>query len=107
VKGKRARLEALEEKRRAFEASHVRRSEVRAMFFAVVEVVEDEAGADVGARVAGRVVELQAGRVLSALAGKTAAQLEDLARRAGLPVGDFAGMTAPDLARLSFQGWPA
>ncbi|CAM3623087.1 hypothetical protein [Deinococcus frigens] len=100
---KRKRIEALEAKRRAFLASHVRRSDLSGLLFAVLDVVEGEAGPEAAARCGRRVVEGQAARVLSALEGKTAAQLEDLARRVGLPVGDFAGLTAPALARLSVQ----
>lgn len=110
TRGRVRRVTALERERREWEARHVRRSDIPGFLFAVLSVVGEEAGADVGARVGRGIVEYQAGRVLSALQGKTAAEREALARRVGLPLQDLAGLSAPELARLSFEGaegWPA
>lgn len=63
--GKLARVGKLEAKRRAFEASHVPRSDLPGFLFAVLEVVSQEAGPDVGGRVARRIVEAKAARVLA------------------------------------------
>lgn len=67
TRGKVARVGKLEAKRRAFDAAHVPLSDLPGFLFAVLGVVFDEAGPDVGGRVARRVVEAKAAR-LSALA---------------------------------------
>lgn len=100
---KKRRLESLEARARAWEAAHVPTVELSGFLFAVLDTVEGEAGPDAAAQVGRCIVEGQAVRVLSALEGKTAAQLGVIGQRAGLPVGDFAGMTAPELARLCVQ----
>lgn len=63
-----SRVEALEAKRRKWEAEHLPASDIPGFLFAVLNVVFDEAGPDVGARVAGRIVGEKARRV-AALAG--------------------------------------
>lgn len=61
------RLSELEAQRRAFEAAHVRRSDLPGFLFAVLQVVQEEAGTPTFQRVACRIVQGKAARV-SALA---------------------------------------
>lgn len=103
---KAARLGRLETKRRAFQAAHVRVSDLPGFLFAVLGIVGQEAGPDAAARCAGRMLEGQAARVSDLLSGLTVAQLEDVARRVGVPVDSLRGRSAPELARLCFAGWP-
>lgn len=63
-----SRVQALEAKRAAWKADHLPLPDVSGFLFAVLGVVFDEAGPDVGARVAGRIVGEKAQRV-AALAG--------------------------------------
>lgn len=63
TRGKAARLGRLEAKRRAFLAEHVRVSDLPGLLFAVLDIVGQEAGPDVGGRVARRIVEAKAARV--------------------------------------------
>lgn len=71
MKGKRARLEALEARRQAWEAAHVPLSDVPGFLLAVLQIVEDEAGTETAGRVAGRMVGEKARRV-ARLAGGAA-----------------------------------
>lgn len=103
---KAARLGRLEAKRRAFQAAHVRVSDLPGFLFAVLDVVGQEAGPDTAGRCAERMLEGQAARVHDLLSGLTVAQLEDVGRRAGLPVESLRGKSAPELARLYFAGGP-
>lgn len=63
TRGKVARLARLEAKRRAFEAEHVRASDLPGFLLAVLDIVGQEAGPDVGGRVARRLVEAKAAQV--------------------------------------------
>lgn len=74
----RARLCALEVKQADFERQHVPLSDLTACLFAVLSVVGGEAGEDVGARCARRLVESKRARVLGLLSGMASGQLEDL-----------------------------
>ncbi|ACO46242.1 hypothetical protein DEDE109153_01075 [Deinococcus deserti] len=65
------RLARLEAKRRAFEASHVRISDIPGFLLAVLQIVEEGGGPDTVGRVAGRLVSEKAQRV-AALIGGTA-----------------------------------
>ncbi|MDL2343100.1 hypothetical protein QOL99_02935 [Deinococcus sp. MIMF12] len=103
TRGKVRRVAALEARRREWEAAHVPLSDLPGFLFAVLSAVEAEAGADAAGQIAGRIVEEKAARVHALLSGLNAAQLGDVARRVGLPLPDFAGLSAADLARLYFD----
>ena len=100
----RARVEDLEEKRAQWEREHLPLSDVWGLYRAVLEIVGEEAGPDVGGRCAARLIEGKAARVHGLLSGLTPAQLEDVGARAGLPLPDLRGKGAPELVRLAFQG---
>lgn len=103
-RSKKARVGVLEEQRRAFQAAHIPASDLPGFLQAVLDVVGDVAGRETRDRIAGRIAQDKAARVHDLLSTLTAAQLEDVARRAGFPVPDVSNMTAQELARFYFEG---
>lgn len=103
-RNKKARVGVLEEQRRAFQAAHIPVSDIPGFLQAVLDVVGDVTGLGTRDRIAGRIVEDKAARVHDLLSTLTAAQLEDVARRAGFAVPHVSNMTAQELARFYFEG---
>lgn len=98
----RARLEAAEARRADFDRTHIKSEDVGYMLRAVLEVVGEEAGLDVGAACGRRLVEDKVARVHRLLAGPNARQLADVGQWAGLDLPDPRRLTVEDLTRLFF-----
>ncbi|GHF32294.1 hypothetical protein GCM10017781_06150 [Deinococcus metalli] len=64
-------MKQLEAQRRAFETSHVRRSELPGVLLAVFQIVQEEAGTPAFQRIAGRMVRAKAAQVAALARGRT------------------------------------